>query len=157
MKIFLDSSFFFPFIKIGVKDVSQEDLLRLINNNSFEISRSELTMFEISAKGWKYVRDEIITQDDLIDGINTISDLENIHPISFCHSPVQILAGFFRLEHQDFMDCLILASAIINSDNFITCDRDLIQKIKTKWDSEIKENNPNFRVFSWNDFIQRFC
>jgi predicted nucleic-acid-binding protein len=156
MNIFLDSSFFFPFISIGLNDVSQSDILDLIQDEMFVINRSELTIFEISAKGWKYIYEGLINQEDLINGINSIMYIERIKPIPFYDSPIQILAGYFKKEHNDFMDCLILASAIINSELFITLDRTLITKIDEIWKSEIEKTNPNFQALLWDDFKKNY-
>lgn len=152
MKILLDSSFFFPFLKVKVEKVNQEDLLRLIRSQKHDLMRSELTIFEISAKGWKYIYENKISRIDLIDGINTIQDIDRIEVIPIHLSSIQLLAGFFRENHPDFIDCLILASAVVSADMLLTLDANLIPKIQGIWQDEIRKENAKFQAMLWDNF-----
>jgi PIN domain nuclease of toxin-antitoxin system len=156
MKFFLDSSFFFPFIQIEVPDCSQEKLLQIFTRPDLVFCRSELSIFEISAKGRNYVQNESITTQDLIDGINAIEYLPNIEVIPIYHSQIISLALFFSETHSDFIDCLLLASAVNFTDVFISLDETLQQKIEKDWIDEIAKYNDHFQIFLWTQFEHQY-
>ena len=153
MKLFLDSSFFFPFIRTKVKGVSKQDVSDLFKNDQFEVLRSDLVTFELSAKGTKYVNDGLLKIEDVIDGLNVIVYNASIHVIPIHHSEIQILAAVLRKDHSDFIDCLTLASAIFHSTTFLTLDEELAEKSREVWSQLIKESNETFTVVLWKDFI----
>ena len=130
-KNFLDSSFFFPFIKIEIENVQQELIKKLMIKKDIEIFRSELTMFELSGKGSKLVNEGVLEIEDLINGINTVNFLTEVKVIPIYYSEIQTLATQFRKKHSDFIDCMILASAIYYSEVFVTLDEELKKKFDT--------------------------
>lgn len=156
MNIFFDSSFFFPFIKIDVEKLSSIKLLKAFQSKKFSIIRSDLVIFEIAAKGTKYVNDNIISDEDLAKGINSIINLENVKVIPFYFSEILNLATIFRKDHSDFIDCLTLASAIIYADILITLDDKLIDNIEKIWKDKIYEINNEFKALTWVDFEKDF-
>lgn len=149
--IFLDSSFFFPFIGVEVEYCEKSDVLNLINNENFQIFRSELTTFELSAKGIKLVNDGKIEITDLIDGLNSLQYMNSVKVIPIFYSEIQILSAKFRRDHPDFIDCIILASAINHSEKLISFDGTLQKKYLKKWQNEIQIKK-NFEMILWDDF-----
>lgn len=152
MKIFLDSSFFFPFIRVDLKNVSKKEIGNLFRNENQKLFCSELVYFELSAKGSKYINKGILSMEDLLDGISFIQNYEKITKIPMHYPEILILAQEFRKTHQDYIDCIILASAIKSSDMFITMDSELQGKIRTTWKSIITKENSIFTVTSFSDF-----
>ena len=150
--IFLDSSFFFPFINVEVENCEKSDILNLLKNEKFQIVRSELTTFELSAKGVKLVNEGKIDITDLIKGINTVQFLSTVNVIPIYYSDIQIMASQFRSEHSDFIDCLILSSAINYSDQLITFDLTLKKKFNEKWKQNLTSSRLNFEMVLWEDF-----
>jgi len=53
-RLVLDTTYFLPAIGISVKDISTEDISKSLNKG-FEIAICDITIFELSAKGAKYV------------------------------------------------------------------------------------------------------
>ncbi|MHA1444486.1 MAG: PIN domain-containing protein [Candidatus Hodarchaeales archaeon] len=153
MRIFLDSSFFFPLISIQVKNLSKKQLADLLKNSVHEILRSELVIFELSAKGTKLVNNGVLSLEDITDGLNTLVYQSNIQVIPIHYSEIQILATILRKDHSDFIDCLILASAINYADIFITMDEKIKKNTETIWKNIIKERNEDFKVTLWKDFV----
>jgi len=153
MRIFLDSSFFFPLISIQVKNLSKKQLADLLKNSVHEILRSELVIFELSAKGTKLVNNGVLSLEDITDGLNTLVYQSNIQVIPIHYSEIQILATSLRKDHSDFIDCLILASAINHADIFITMDEKIKKNTVTIWKNIIKERNEDFKVTLWKDFV----
>ncbi len=156
MNLFLDSSFFFPLISINVKELKKQLISDLLKDKRFNIYRSELVAFELSAKGSKYTNEGLLTIEDVIEGLNTLVYDSSIHVIQLHHSEIQVLAALLRRNHSDFIGCLTLASAIHNSDAFITLDRSLKKKSTSIWTQNIKEFNEEFRVFLWQDFTKQY-
>ena len=156
MKLFLDSSFFFPLISINVKELNKKLISDLLKDERFNIYRSELVTFELSAKGTKYVNEDLLAIEDVIEGLNALVYDSSIQIVHFHHSEIQVLAALLRRNHSDFIDCLTLASAIHNSDAFITLDRSLKKKSTSIWTRNVKEINEEFRVFLWKDFTKQY-
>ena len=155
MKVFLDSSFFFPFIRVDLKKVSKKEIGNLLRNKNYEIFCSDLVFFELSAKASKYINQGILNMEDLLDGVSFINNYSKISKIPIHFPEILILAQEFRKIHQDYIDCIILASAVKSSDVFITMDGILREKIQTKWDQIMLKENPTFHVKSFSEFIQK--
>ena len=156
MNLFLDSSFFFPLIGIGVKELDKQLISDLLKNENFNIYRSELVTFELSAKGTKYVNEDFLTIEDVIEGLNSLMYDSRIHVVQLHHSEIQVLATLLRRNHSDFIDCLTLASAIYTSDAFITLDRSLEKNSTSIWNEKLTKINGEFQVFLWKDFKKKF-
>lgn len=151
-KVFLDSSFFFPLIGVEVRECPKKTILELLNNNSIQILRSELVIFELSAKGTKLVNEDVLEIEDLIDGITAIQFHPNIIVMPIFYSEVQILSTIFRRDHSDFIDCLTLASAIYYSDIFLTLDSSLKEKYHELWEEEVRKARSTFKLMLWPEF-----
>ncbi|MFX0095364.1 MAG: PIN domain-containing protein [Candidatus Hodarchaeota archaeon] len=152
MKVFLDSSFFFPFIGVEVKNYPTKAILDLIKLESIEIYRSELVIFELSAKGTKYVKQGALSIEDVINGINSIYYSLQVEVIPIHYSEIQSLAAELRHSHSDFIDCLTLASAVHHSDLFLTFDLELHSKAQSEWSRLLSIQNKRFKVLLWKDF-----
>lgn len=155
MKIFLDSSFFFPFIRVDVKNISKMEIGNLLRKKNYDILCSELVYFELSALASKYITQGILEMEDLLDGISFIRNFHKINKIPMHYSEILILAQAFRKSHRDYIDCLKLASAVKSGDLFITMDSELRQKIRKEWKQTISKENPNFIVNTFSELIQK--
>ncbi len=133
MKIFIDTSYFLPLIKLTIETIPDnllQDILSQTQNNFFY---SDLTLFELTSKAFKSIRQKNeITYQDLTIGLDSIQNDSRLEPLSWANNPLIIeLAGKLREIHKDTIDCLIFATAIHNCDCLITLDRyfyDLILK-----------------------------
>jgi predicted nucleic acid-binding protein len=154
MKVFLDSSFFFPFIRVDVRNISKNEIGTLLRNANYEILCSDLVFFELSAKGSKIINQGLLDLEDLLDGISFIHNYSKITKIPMYYPEILILAQEFRKTHQDYIDCLILASAIKTSNIFVTMDSELQEKIQKKWFQVITNENPTFLVKTFSDIAK---
>ncbi len=146
MKILFDSSYFFPLIKVNVEKSSPEIFSLIHQEDTFELQFSSITLFELSAKGARMIKSGKLTSNDVIDGINALISWKELSSIVPWNGEVQRLAFDFRLDHSDFIDCLILASAIIHADVFISEDMTLKKLLKTKWLNRVREFNSEFAI-----------
>ncbi|MHA1992734.1 MAG: PIN domain-containing protein [Candidatus Hodarchaeales archaeon] len=154
-RFFLDSSFFFPFIKVGIEQCNQEELLRFFSREDIRLFRSEITLFELSAKGSKFVNEGKIEITDFINGINTVNFMSRVATVPIYYSETQTLATKFRKDHPDFIDCVILASAVYYSDIFVTLDELLKKKFEEKWRVGLDNHVKDFKVLLWKDVIKK--
>ncbi|GAH30358.1 unnamed protein product, partial [marine sediment metagenome] len=75
MKILIDTSYFLPLIKIGIENIPQTVLLNLLSKTSHEYFYSNLTLFELTAKGLKLSSQKnAITPQDIRIGIDAIQN-----------------------------------------------------------------------------------
>lgn len=149
----LDSSFFFPFISVDVANLSRHALLTVLKHQELHFLRSEITIFEVSAKGWKYCNESKIDEADLLDGLNFIAEMENIEVIPIFYSEIQVMAGTFRKYHSDVIDCLVLSSAINYADTFVSLDESLQDKYESTLSSLIAPDFPDFKFLTWTRFV----
>ncbi len=152
MKILLDSSFFFPFIKVELKGCSKDEILTLINNPNEEIYGSDHALFELSAKGSKYVNAGLLDLNDVVDGLNAIQYNSSIRIVPLFFSEVQTLATMFRQAHSDFIDCLTIAAAAVYCDIFLTIDHVLQERSHKEWKDILSDQNSEFQVKLWQEF-----
>lgn len=151
-KVFLDSSFFFPLIGIEIRACPKTAILELFGNVNIQIFRSELVIFELSAKGTKLINASKLEMNDLIEGINIIHFHPKIQVIPIFYSEIQILSSIFRKNHSDFIDCLVLASAVYYSDLLLTMDANLKEKTNRFWQNSLDKIQKDFKVVSWEEF-----
>ncbi len=157
MKILIDTSYFLRLIKVEVEGIPQDLLINLLEKNSHEFYYSELSIFELTAKGLKLtIQDTNILVQDIRIGIDSIINDNRLITISYTNNPYIIeIAAELRNIHKDTIDCLIIASAICESDCIITMDYDFYEKvIQHKIIKEkMLEINNNFK-FWFNDLSE---
>ncbi|UCG00826.1 MAG: hypothetical protein JSW11_14550 [Candidatus Heimdallarchaeota archaeon] len=151
MKILFDSSYFFPLIKVKVEKSSPEIISLIHQKKPFELQFSSITLFELSTKGAKMIKAGKLTVNDVIDGINALTSWRNISSIDPWNGEVQRLAFDFRYDHSDYIDCLVLASAIIHANVLVSEDITLKKLLKTKWLNRVREINTEFEILNTNE------
>ena len=159
MKIFIDTSYFLPLIKIEIENIPQDLLLNLLSETSHEYFYSNLSIFEITAKGLKFSsQSEEITPQDIRIGIDTLQNDPRLTVVSYINNPLIIeLASLLRGIHKDAIDCLIFATAICTCECIITMDVSFFEKINDnpKIIKEIQEINDSFKF--WFNDISNDC
>ncbi|MEE9377738.1 MAG: PIN domain-containing protein [Candidatus Lokiarchaeia archaeon] len=157
MKILIDTSYFLPLIKIGIENIPQTVLVNLLSKTSHEYFYSNLTLFELTAKGLKFSSQKnTITPQDIRIGIDAIRNDLRLTEKSFIDNPLIIeLASQLKAIHNNTIDCLIFATAICVCDCIITMDGSLFDQINKTPSliNKIREINENFR-FWFNDLSE---
>lgn len=157
MKILIDTSYFLPLIKIGIENIPQTVLVNLLSKTSNEYFYSNLTLFELTAKGLKLSSQKnTITPQDIRIGIDAIQNDLRLTEKSFTDNPLIIeLVSQLQAIHNDTIDCLIFGTAICVCDCIITMDSLLFDQINKNPSliSKIREINENFR-FWFNDLSE---
>jgi len=156
MKILIDTSYFLPLIKIGIENIPQITLVNLLAKPSDKCFYSNLTLFELTAKGLKISSQKnTITPQDIRIGVDAIQNDLRLVEKSFIDNPLIIeLASQLKAIHKDTIDCLIFATAICTCDCIVTLDVSFFNQINKvpSLINAVREINESFR-FWFNDLL----
>jgi len=146
MKILLDTTYLLPAIGITIKGLPQDALIRLTAKGN-EICISQITLFELAAKGAKYINDGALTPEKVTRGIRAIAYSDEIQTINTHESEILLTAFKLRKNLPDFIDCLILSSAMTNCDALATEDSDIKNLKETaEFKNLLAAQNPRFKI-----------
>ena len=153
MKLLLDTTYLLPAIGISVKNLPKDATIKLMHQGH-QIFINSITIFELSAKGAKYAASGIIPPERISRGIKAITYSDKINIIQMHESTILHTAFNLRKTLNDFIDCLILSSAINQCDALITEDAD-IQKIKENKNLQeiIATKNPKFQIHNLTEIL----
>lgn len=145
MRLLLDTTYFLPAIGISIRGIPRDALIKLISKGH-HISISEITIFELS-KGAKHITNRTLTAERASRGIRAIIYDERIEKTPIHDTSILLLAFKLRRLLNDFIDCLILSSAIIRNDILIT-ENDAIHELweKREFQELIQTINPEFKI-----------
>jgi PIN domain nuclease of toxin-antitoxin system len=139
VKILLDTSYLLPFIKVDIEGISRDKLRKTIS--AHEIQVSQVQIFELYAKGMKYILRGNISPQDILEGVDAVS---NFQVISIHDADILTLSAYLRRK-LDTIDAIILSSAVYYSQALATMDSKILG---TKNDPEILRVNPKIQIFS---------
>lgn len=138
MKALLDSTYFLPAISVELENLSPTILQALRSDSSVELFGCNITFFELAAKGAKLVKSGLLTHEDISVGLDAIRYDKQVKMLPWKDNPIIMeLATEIRQVHSDFIDCLILGTAICHTNALITWDEELLTKMQEN--EEIKE------------------
>jgi len=146
LKLLLDTTYFLPAIGISIKELPNDAPIKLIAKGH-QISISDISIFELSAKGAKHITNGTLTPERVTRGIKAIIYDDTIETIPIHNN--NLLLTSFKLKSilNDFIDCLILSSAINQCDALITEDSDIQNLKKNKEFNELqKTTNTTFKI-----------
>ena len=153
MKVLLDTTYLLPLIGIHVQDIPH-DLLHKLMVEGHEVFVSDISIFKLAAKGAKFVVRGLLEPVDVIDGLRALVNDVRINRVPL--GDVQSLTIALKLRGflTDFVDCLILASAIASCDVLITEDADILALRDTgSYMNILNAYNPGFRLSSFKEFL----
>ena len=153
MKLLLDTTYFLPTIGVSIKEMQKDALLTIISKKH-QIVISQITIFELSAKGAKYIQEDMLSPERVTRGINAIIYNDTVETIPMHDTTILQTAFKLRNMLNDFIDCLILSSAMNNSEAIITEDNE-IQNLKknTQFHNLVADLNPGFKILKLNEII----
>lgn len=119
-----------------------------------QIAISDISIFEISAKAAKHVFAGTLPAERVAKGIRAIIYDERITVIPLYDSSVLLMAFKLRKLLDDFIDCLILSSAVNRCDAILTEDED-IQNLKRnkEFAGFAATVNPKFKIQTLTDML----
>jgi PIN domain nuclease of toxin-antitoxin system len=150
LKLLLDTTYFLPAIGISIKNLPKDAPIKLVHQGH-QISISNISIFELSAIGAKRVTAGALPAERVTKGIRAIVYDETIEAIPIHDSPILLTAFKLRKILSDFIDCLILSSAINHCDALITEDSDIQNLKKNKEFNDLLATlKPKFRIQTLN-------
>ncbi len=148
MKVLLDTTYLMPAIGISVKGIPP-DLLKIIRAEGHTTSISELSLFELAAKGAKHVSSRQLTQERVLKGIQAVEMDDDLRKESVYDSDRLTLSFKLREIMNDYLDCAILSTAVYACDSLLTEDGLIHRTVQDQSYSKIlKEINPDFKLIS---------
>ena len=124
MKLLLDTTYFLPTVGIWVRNIPRT-VVRDLQEKGHTVAISSITIFEIAAKGAKFVQNGKIGQERVREGLRAILGDESILQVDFRDPEILTRATALRAHIDDFIDCLILASSAATCDALISEDEEL--------------------------------
>jgi len=131
LRLLIDTIYLLRAIGISVKGIPADGTIKLIEKGH-EIHASDISVFELSAKGAKHITAGKLSSERVARGIRAIVYDGMITMIPVHESALLLTAFKLRILLSDFIDCLILASAINHCDALITEDTDIRNLKKDK-------------------------
>ncbi len=146
MKLLLDTTYFLPVIGISVKNLPRDAVIKLIKKG-YDISMCEVTLFELSAKGAKYIVAGALAPERVSRGIKALLYDDKVEKIPIYDNSIPLTAFKLRRILNDFIDCLVLSSAINRANVLITEDENIREVFGEKeFRNIIQVLNPKFKI-----------
>jgi predicted nucleic acid-binding protein len=146
LKVLLDTTYLLPTISIAIKEVPKDAIIKL-NEKGYEIAISRVSIFELLAKSAKYIAKNELSPERATLGIRAILYDDIIEKISADSSKVMLTAFALRSLMSDFIDCLVVSTALNYCDALITEDQDIQNLTKNKKYLEpVASVNSNFKI-----------
>ena len=153
MRLLLDTTYLLPAIGVSIKGLPEDAPIKLISSGH-QISMSDITIFELSAKGAKHITLGTLTAERVSRGIRALVYDDRIERIPIHDSSVLLAAFKLRRMLSDFIDCLILSSAINRNDILVTEDGDIHDiREKREFKELLQTINPQFKIQTVKDVL----
>lgn len=131
-RVLLDTTYLLPVAGIQIKSI-QSDTMKKARLLGHELFVSEISFFELAAKGAKLAKDGLVDRERLEEAVLSLISDESLRKVGVYEGEPLSLAIDLRSHHYDFMDCLILASAmsvceiLVTEDELITSNDELVE------------------------------
>jgi len=145
-RVLLDTTYLLPVAGIGVRGV-ETDVLRKVRVAGHEVFISDISLFELLAKGASLVAQGRADEQRILLAMRSILADEKITRIAPYEEGVARTAVTLRRHHSDFVDCIILASALDACQAFLTEDRALSRNEAVL--SVVSQARPGFVISTW--------
>jgi len=144
LRVLLDTTYLLPLIGVEVEGVSR-DVLTLLKKEGHTPVVSEISVFELLAKGSKLAAKEVIPRERVSLVIQSLYKDESIIRVSLENPDVVRYTIELRPYHSDTVDCVIIASALTKADIMLTEDKTLLYK-NTQLRKAIRKIKPNLKI-----------
>jgi predicted nucleic acid-binding protein len=155
LRILLDTTYLLPAIGVSVRGIPS-DVPELLIARGNELAISQITLFELSAKGARYVAEGTLSVDRVTRGIDAISYDDSVMKLNSYETSTLRVALKLRESLGDFIDCLILSSAAIHSEILLTEDDDIHRLKKEKRFGELMTAaSSRFKIMRISELLHR--
>jgi PIN domain nuclease of toxin-antitoxin system len=153
LKLLLDTTYLLPAIGISVKGLPKDAPIKLMLK-THKIFISDISIFELSANGAKHIAAGMLSAERVTRGIRAIIYDETITTSPIHDSTILLTAFKLRSMLSDFIDCLLLSSAMNQCDALITEDGDIQNLKKNKEFNELlMKTNPKFKIQTLTEIL----
>lgn len=154
MKLLLDTTLLLPAIGISVKGLQKDAPIQLKQKGQ-QLHISGISIFELSAKGAKHITTGALPPERVMRGIRAIIYNDTVEKIPSHDDKILLTAFKLRRLLGDFIDCLILSSAMSRCNILITEDSDIQELKKSREFNELLANtNPKFKIQASTEILQ---
>ncbi len=144
----VDTTYLLPAVGVAIHGVPPTTVKDL-RDCGHSISICTITIFELAAKGAKFVALGKLEDENVRVGIRAILNDHSMNQVPYHESDIIARAIAIRASTDDFIDCLILSSAAARADVLVTEDRELQQfALNDQTRVKLKPKNPEFRACS---------
>jgi len=153
LRLLLDTTYLLPAIGISVKGFPNDAPIKLIGKGH-RIAISNISIFELAAQGAKYITARTLPAERVARGVRAIVYDGTIETIPMHESTILLTAFNLRSILGDFIDCLILSSAVNRCDALITEDNEIQNLERNKEFNDILAAiNPRFKIQALNQSL----
>jgi len=146
LKLLLDTTYILSAIGISLKNFPNDAPLELMRRGH-QIFLSDVSIFELAAKGGKHVALGRLAAERVTRGIRAIVYSDTVEIVPFQETGILLTAFKLRSILNDFIDCLLVSSAINQCDVLIAEDSDIQHLKKNRDFNELLATvNPKFKI-----------
>jgi hypothetical protein len=140
-----------PAIGISVRGI-RPDILSDLRRRGHKTTINKISIFELSAKGAKYVVTGELESSRVIRGVQAVTTDEKLDRMDYSNQEVLSTSIRLRKMMNDYVDCIILSTALCACDILLTEDS-IIHGLREidEFQRLIDEKNPNFELLSHKD------
>jgi PIN domain nuclease of toxin-antitoxin system len=142
-RVLLDTTYLLPVAGIQIQGV-ERDTIKKARSLGHQLFISEISFFELAAKGAKLARDGLANRDRLAEAVQSLVSDESFGKVNVYDAELLSLAIDLRQHHSDFVDCLILASAVSACEILVTEDELLTGNNELK--EFVRRTKPEFLI-----------
>ena len=154
MRLLVDTTYLLPAIGVSVKGIPADGVIGL-RQQGHELHASDISIFELLAKGAKQIAERRLSPERVATGIRAIIYDGTITMIPIHESALLLTAFRLRKMLSDFIDCLILASAMNHCEVLITEDNDIRDlRNNREFIALCATTNPKFGIRKLTETIQ---
>ena len=134
-RILLDTTYLLPVAGIQIQGV-ERDTIRRAKSLGHQLFISEISLFELAAKGAKLAKDGLANKERLTQAVQSLVSDESLGKVGAYEDGLLQLAVDLRQNHSDFVDCLILATAVsacemlVTEDELLTSNNELMATVR---------------------------
>jgi PIN domain nuclease of toxin-antitoxin system len=151
-RVLIDTTYLLPAAGIGVEGVPA-DATRKVKDAGYEVLASEISLFEVLAKGAKLVAEGRADPGRVSLAIKSILSDGSIGKVDAYTEDTMTMAIELRRHHSDFVDCLILASAANECDALVTEDAGIPRNDDLM--KAVLQHKPKFRILTLRAILTR--
>lgn len=153
MRLLLDTTYFLPLVGVSIKGFPHDIIIKLIEEK-YIVLISEISIFEILAKGAKYISLGVLSPNRVSRGVKSLLYDERITKISIQDTSIILTSFELRRILHDYIDCLILSSAVNNAEMLVTEDEDIHKLYGDEgFQRIINRLKPGFKIVRIRDLI----